>query len=78
MYEFRRGTNTTLTQKRQCQGKLDILEPFTPGKGQVKFHLGIDYFTKWTLRICGNAFWSDQCSGSVHGFHEPDIPTIFG
>jgi len=27
---------------------MDILGPFTPGKGQVKFLIvGIDYFTKW-------------------------------
>jgi len=27
---------------------MDIIEPFTPGKGQCKFLLvGINYFTKW-------------------------------
>jgi len=27
---------------------MDILQPFTPSKGEVKFLIvGIDYFTKW-------------------------------
>jgi len=27
---------------------MDIIDPFSPGKGQTKFILvGVDYFTKW-------------------------------
>ena len=30
----------------------------------------------WKLRVCGYAFWCDQCSGCVYGLHEQDFQTF--
>nr|GEW64612.1 ribonuclease H-like domain-containing protein [Tanacetum cinerariifolium] len=34
-------------------------------------------YTLWSLRVLGYAFWSYQCSSSIHGFDESNLSRIF-